>query len=265
MAITYLDNETKKLFEEGDKFIYRVTSLDRVLDMFEYNRLVFVSPEMWNDPFEKAFLVAKYKFNDTEFELPIKPSKSGTSLFAQCWTLTSESEAFWNTYAPNKDGISICIRASNLKNILSSIQKYNVFVGLAKYQHYDKLYEFKGDNEYWKALSEKGTNESHLKLLLKKRIQFKYEQELRILLVRKKPMKPKISRLRVGMIANKIESIIIDPRMGSQLVELVKKTFPQYGFEGKCVQSGLYRKPARNVTFDNTLSLDDKIEAEDIK
>lgn len=250
MAVFFLDNESKALFDNENKFFYRIMNLDRTIDLFENNHLVFASPELWNDPFERAFLQAKYKFNSTEFYLPFKPNNEGRFLYAQCWTQTAESEAFWTTYAPHNDGIRFRINALELKEFLSKVQYYNVYIGLAVYQDYKDLYEFKADNSIWPELMNHTINHSHLKLLLKKRIEFKYEQELRIILVRKERMKPRISKLRVKNIADKIDSIKIDPRMGKSLVSLVKETLrTKYGFVGEIQQSGLYREPTKNIQF----------------
>ena len=75
--------------------------------MLKTENWAFVTPTLWNDPYERAFLEAEYKYKDEKFFLPIKPEKVDSkiryNLFSMCFTQIKESEAFWNTYTPKND------------------------------------------------------------------------------------------------------------------------------------------------------------------
>lgn len=55
MAVHFLTDDTKTFFDDPEKLLFRVMPLDRVIEIVEKNRWAFVSPTLWNDPFEKAF------------------------------------------------------------------------------------------------------------------------------------------------------------------------------------------------------------------
>lgn len=252
MPIIFLDGESEKHFNDDDKIYYRVISLDRAIEMLDKNRWAFVSPSLWNDPFEKAFLNADYNHVGKEFNLPFKPDKRGHCLFAQCWTVTRESEAFWKTYTPNEDGIRISIKATILFKVLNNIRDYTVYVGYAKYEDYRKLYAFKTDNDIWTELKKPIINKDHLRMMLKKRHQFSYEVEIRILLIRKSRMKRKVAKLRVRNTHKILEKFTLDPRMGSHIANFLKRKLKDhYKVTGDIEQSQLYKKPGGIIKYDS--------------
>lgn len=261
MALFFLNEKTKEIFENPEKMLFRVMPLDRVMEILEKNRWAFVSPTLWNDPFEKAFLEAEYKHNNSTFSLPIKPSKGSSeelnyTLFSVCLTETKESEAFWKTYSPNGDGIRITLNASQLKASLSKIRDYDVYIGKAVYEDYETLYRFQKDAPFWKELKAKETNETHLKLLLKKRLPFKYENEIRVLLLRKIPMSKSVAKVKIANTKNLIKGIKLDPRMGTYMAKMVKEAFISKGFTAEMIRkSRLYSKPDSTITFKNDIDL----------
>lgn len=259
MAIYFLNEESKKILEESNKLLYKIMPVDRVLEFLEKGRWAFVSPTLWQDPFERAFLEANYKHKGKLFTLPVKPSlineKLYYNLFASCFTETKESEAFWKTYSPNGDGIRVAINASTLISKLSSLKDYDVYIGKALYQNYETLYKFKTDKTYWMNLESTTVNKTHLELLLKKRIPFEYENEIRVLLLRKKRMKNSIAKVTIPDFKNLIVGIKLDPRMGLYMSKFVKEIFHK-NFDRKLIKkSTLYSKPKSTIFFDNELSL----------
>lgn len=258
MALHYLDNEAQQLFENPNQLLYKVMPLDRVLEMLEKQRWAFVSPTLWIDPFEKAFILAEFNHNGIKFNLPIKPKnlagKPTYQLFATCLTETNESEAFWKTYSPNSDGIRITLKPFVLKTALSNLQNFDVYIGKALYEDYNDLYRFNGDEELWNKLNSKTINESHLNLMLKKRLPFEFENEIRILLVRKKSMSLSITKVLIKSIKELINNITLDPRMGPFVVKMVKEALVQKGFQETVIdQSNLYSTPNSKITFTNSI------------
>lgn len=253
MAIHFLNEETVKLFENRDKLLFRVMPLDRVIEILNDEQWAFVSPTLWNDPFEKAFLEAEYNHSGKTFFLPIKPAKENNEvqyrLFSVCFTETPESEAFWKTYAPNGDGVRITVKASALKKALSGLRDYDVYIGKALYEDYDELYKFKKNAAFWRELKSGTINTTQLELMLKKRKPFEYENEIRILLLRKKPMKNSVAKVKIKNTKELIYAIKLDPRMGPYVAKMVKDAFKQWFPENKIRTSILYSKPESSITF----------------
>lgn len=258
MAVYFLDKKTEQKFADPDKRFYRIMNCDRAVDMFEKNHWAFVSPELWNDPFERAFLDATYNIKNKSFNLPIIPNDDGRILFAQCFSETSESEAFWNTYAPNKDGVSFCITAQSLLSVLNNIKYYDVYIGAARYETYSEMYDMKRELQFWFDIMDEKNTRAHLELMLKKRKQFEFEKEIRILLLRKKRMKSKVSRVRVSNCNLLYERIKLDPRMGNSMASMIKREFSDhYEVSAEIVHSGLYKKPGRHIRFGEELRKED--------
>ena len=254
MALYFLNHETKLVFEDPQKLLFRVLPLDRVMEILEKNRWAFVSPTLWNDPFEKAFLEAEYNHKGNKFSLPIKPANIKDEihyrLFSVCFTETRESEAFWKTYSPNGDGIRLTVKAMNLKDSLSVLKDYDVYIGKAVYEDYKKLYSFQRNENYWKDLQSKEINETHLNLMLKKRLPFQYENEIRIMLIRKTAMTNSVAKISIKKTKELIHGIKLDPRMGTYMAKMVKEIFAKKGFDPKSVRkSRLYSKPGSTIIF----------------
>jgi hypothetical protein len=259
MAVFFLNDETKNLFNEEKTALYRVLSIDRLIELLEKDKWAFVSPTLWSDPYEKAFIEAEYHHNGENFSIPIKPTKVGDqvqySLFCMCWTETRESDAFWKTYTPNSDGVKIAIWAKDMINAFSKIKDYDVYIGKASYEDYRTLYSFKDDSKFWKRLKSNIINETHLGLMLKKRIPFSYEKEVRILLVRKSPMERNIAKILIPDSASLIHSFKFDPRMGSYMFRVLKSIMiNKFQIRENIIrQSRLYKKPSGNISFKNEL------------
>jgi hypothetical protein len=254
MAVHFLTDDSKTFFDDPEKLLFRVMPLDRVIEVVEKNRWAFVSPTLWNDPFEKAFLEAEYKHQGKAFFLPLKPKKVSSelqySLFSVCFTATRESEAFWKTYSPNGDGIRLTVKATVLKTALAKLRDYDVYIGKAVYEDYEKLYRFQKDVKFWKELQSQTINETHLKLMLKKRLPFEYENEIRIMLLRKTPMTKSVAKVSLTKANELISGIKLNPRMGTYMARMVKEIFCAKGFTADVVRkSRLYSKPESTITF----------------
>jgi len=260
MALYFLNPETQSIFDDKDKLLYKVLSFDRIMEALEKERWAFVSPTLWNDPFEKAFLEAEYKHSGKAFSLPIKPVKKSDglnyNLFASCFTETPESEAFWKTYSPNGDGIRVTFNASDLKAKLSNLRDYDVYIGKAVYENYDKLYKFKQDANFWRKLQSQKVNSTHLELMLKKRLPFAYENEVRVLLLRKDSMTKSVAKVKISNLKNLIKAVKLDPRMGIYMSKMIKEAFSNKGFDKTVVRkSRLYSKPNSTIVFFKDLDL----------
>jgi hypothetical protein len=96
--------------------IYRVVSVDRLIDMIENQENTLVKPELWDDPFENFILNTLIKDkNGISDKSPLRKRAYG-----QCWTKTMESDAIWRIYAPNHDGVKI---RTTVKKLFTSLRR----------------------------------------------------------------------------------------------------------------------------------------------
>ncbi len=225
-----------------NKKIYRVLSVDVLLEMFEKGENTLSKPKVWDDPFEKFLFNAPRKLDDgTQYKSPLRDRAYG-----QCWSLNIESDAMWRIYAPNKNGVKI---QSTTKKLLKSIKGSNVpyphtscYIGAVDYSSKEMINKIISDvenesNEFQGSIGQANS-------LLIKRKAFKYEEEVRLIyLDPKNEAKPDYFTYSCDVFSL-IESITFDPRMGEKLYQVYKSHMENIKYTGKIIQSGLYKDPA---------------------
>jgi hypothetical protein len=239
-----------------EKFLYRYMSLEHAIQLFENKELVLVTPSKWIDPFEKRFLEAKYKMNTESFNFPYK-----NNLYCMCMTRVMINEACWNTYAKDEIGIELVFNIAKLIELLKKkTMYYNIFIGKVEYMRTDEIMK-----EPIIISSSKEGSLDYIKSWVNpffwKRMAYTYEQEVRLIIVKKNKCqgdendgndeKNSSGILKIKFSCDNtelIDRIIIDPRVGKNLEKLLKKEFENYGFSrsesGKyhVVKSSLYNK-----------------------
>lgn len=264
MSVEFLNQETKTYFK-GENYLYRIITLDRFIEMMA-SKLTFVSPSKWSDPYEKAFLEATYKVDQDEYSHPLRPG-DGYVLYAQCWTGSAQTEAMWRGFAPNSDGVMIKIHVEKIEEVLRSISDkgtYNFYIGQVRYENSEQLYQMKSKQDIWDAIRKGEVNSKTLDLLFKKRQAFNFENEFRILAIKRnrssKNRTPYV-KFNVPDLITKIEYVKFDPRMGEELFKFVKtsikNTYPSLNVH----KSRLYSNPLRILTFNGTMpqEVDDEL------
>lgn len=225
-----------------DKKIYRVMTIDRLLEMFESKENVLVKPSLWDDPFENfLFNSAVLQPDGTEYKSILRDRA-----YAQCWSLNIESDAMWRIYAPEKNGVKIAITIRKLFNsFYKSISDYpgmSCFIGKVDYHPRKKLKSLIDDVK--KNGITKGGSLSQAKSLLIKRNAFKHEEEVRLIyLDPRNKSSGNLFRYNFDPL-RLIEKITFDPRMSESLYRVYKNHILGLGFCGELVQSGLYKEPS---------------------
>ena len=162
--------------------LYRFVSINDTLELFGSKTLSFRSPSQWKDPFESFYLSKQYQIKDKTVYLPIKDR-----IFACCFS--SESyEASWKIYTPNNDGVRITFDTEKLLHQLKLQNKDDkVFIGKVNYQTTRDYFSMKNEaSGLEKEILNKKIGKHQISLLLKKRLAFEYENEIRIIIVSKK-------------------------------------------------------------------------------
>lgn len=214
--------------------------LELALATIKEQYLWCANPAEWKDPFERRFIEAKYTIGLKEEGFPL----SGR-VFCSCFTQTQTSEAHWNTYMNGQIGISFNIKRDKLLKILDNLLDCEVYIGAVSYQRTKDIEKKKLlEIDYLKTVSPFGLSnrELQIKLLLLKRIAFQYENEIRILVVKKNKTKEKGIKIPFGSIVPNglIDRITIDPSVGTHTEKMLKELFKETYYFDKVYKSQLY-------------------------
>jgi hypothetical protein len=99
-----------------NRFVYRITTLERLYRLFESRKNVLVRPRLWDDPYENFILRQRVRHKSGE----IREYNYHESIYGQCWTFHKASDAMWRIYAPGGDGVRIRTTINDLSQGLRS-------------------------------------------------------------------------------------------------------------------------------------------------
>jgi hypothetical protein len=239
MALHFIgDNKTREDFIKNNKYIFRFVPIDRFFEMLYAKKYPFVSPLSWNDPYEMYFLNSEYEIGDQKHNLTIKKK-----VFASCLTKISNSEAFWKVYTPNFYGVRIGFETEVfISEFIEKIKNAEIFIGNINYQHTNDLKKIEIDKKrLCKSILNENDLEYQMELLLKKRSAFKYEEEVRIMVLPNKFKKDDNKLLYSFDLLKTAHEFTFDPRMGSDLFNFIKINLKSE-FGPKVSQSFLYKE-----------------------
>ena len=187
-GIEFLNIDDINGFLVDKPVLYKYMPLEHALGTLKNKRLWLADPGTWEDPFEKRFLNARYKKADgTETDFPY----SGRT-FATCLTRDRSSEAQWNVYSRGSIGIKFVINTTILLEQLNEFAQkhstFKVFFGKVEYHKREEieqkqLLKLKFEAEEKGVSIKKSLREKDFcaRLFLLKRHDFKYEDEIRII------------------------------------------------------------------------------------
>ena len=167
-----------------DTKIYRIFPQMRFFSLFEEKKNTLLKPKKWNDPFENVFLnssvmlpsgeVAQFGFHD--------------DVFGQCWTLHTASDAMWQIYSKNEEGIRVRTTVGKLIDSMRAAHgmkaDVSCFIGRVRYQTDSQLKQF-GKSMF----AEHSGAEAIAQSLLVKRNAYKHENEVRLIYIAPDPTK----------------------------------------------------------------------------
>jgi len=221
--------------------IYRIFTIDRLIEMFEQKENALVKPELWDDPFENFILNIPIKHKTGK----VSKSTLRKRGYGQCWTLNIESDAMWRIYSPDKNGVKIQTKIRKLFQSLYSTQtsyaSISCFIGKVKYYPKKEIEQLINDriagrNQFNGSIGQ-------ARSLLFKRNAFKHEKEIRLIYLDPHNQANSNVYLYPCDPLSLIDRITFDPRMSPRLYNIYKKHLKGIGYRGTLVQSGLYRPP----------------------
>jgi len=258
--MNYLESRAKKNYvgitpDEWGSPIYRFTTVERVLKLFNQSQNTLVSPFKWDYPFENLLASLTIRGNDDEtYQHPNR-----NNVFAQCWTLTKETDATWRIYVPNGKGVRIktTIRKlhQSLYNSQGSDAPLSCYIGRVKYKTEKDLETlFTQENWVWNNLFGSGP-QGRVNSLLFKRPAFKSEKEIRLIFLDNIIQGESYLFHYDLEPSNVIMDITFDPRMDDCLFKTYYSILRKLDYSGKIGKSTLYRTP--NIEISANLSLED--------
>lgn len=258
MEITHVNSNLKIA---DDSFLWRYMSFPKMFDLISENLIYFTRLDVFDDPLEgmnakdrfKLHLNNISKLESDEDDPIIHMKKAGLlttkaeevkkwqeGIFASCWYLTEEksehheSLAMWELYA---DKYSFVIKVS-FKDLLQTLSQ-----SLEKFEDDEISQVCYGKVSYLSLYEQSilGGDGSRIYPSLIKDKSFKYENELRFLLLREKKS-DKYSFDRKGIkipLSNKLSNlspkveILAHPDMDLNVFKIFKLKFLEFGFEIK--------------------------------
>lgn len=215
------------------KRLHKFMPLENALKILSDHELWFADPSTWKDPFEKRFLDSDYVDRDGEDQsIPF-----GKRTYCMCTTQTQTSEAYWNAYSQKQIGIEFIFNRSELlEQIEAYTETYDIYIGKVEYLPTKDIRKDKISQIPFSTSLPSGTKDIFVRLLLLKRIAYQYEDEIRIILIKKRAA---IGEKPAGIKLNYrcenqslISHIILDPSIEQYTTELLKETFiSKYGFK----------------------------------
>lgn len=239
--------------EEKEVRISKYMSLENALNILEAEKLYLANPSVWQDPFESLFIKAEYELNggNKRFNDLLPGNKY---LYCTCFTQCFQSDAQWKMYNDHEIAVMIDFDVKKLFKELSNFRN-DLYIGKAKYIEggWNKVREL---DEKTRDAIKNPNDENHLAallgLMLRKRINYKYEEEIRLMCLRKpalakdKSYKSGIT-VKIPNIKKCITTIRIDPRLGPRTTKAIKKILGKH-LQGKVSKSAMnnnasFKKP----------------------
>lgn len=234
-------------FTEGqlNSHIYRIISLERLLEMFATQKNVLVNPEVWEDTFENFILKSQVKSASGE----LNDYGFSREMYGQCWTRENSSDAMWRIYSPNKECLRIRTTVRKLIESLYSAQNelasISCCIGKVEYLN-NKNLMLRANSTF----DESGISVENLfRSLLIKRRAFRHENEVRILFHNYRGEEP-LSKIYSYSInpEDLIDQIMIDPRRSYSEFETIKAIIKHSTkFKKPIKRSKLYALPKKII------------------
>jgi len=234
---------------ELDKPIYRIISLERLLELFVTGTNTLVKPALWEDVSANFILRSPVRLRGGE----IVEYDFYDRMYGQCWTLHKASDAMWRIYSSNKTGLRVRTTIRKLAESLivaqRSLPEVRCCVGKVKYLSDSDLMHIANS-----TFDDSGIGiEEIFRSLLVKRTAFIHEKEVRAIYQELDENAFSCDLYRYPIDPHHfIDQIMIDPRRSYEEFKMIKEIISKTtGFKGEIKRSLLYTLP-KGITLDVT-------------
>ncbi len=237
--------------DDLDMPIYRIFGRKYFRKMLNDNRLTLVHPEMWDDPFENILMQSRLKKKNGTY---VSLRTLRETLFGQCWTAESESDALWRVYSPDKGAIQVKTMVRKLFDAFwrspNPLAQVSFFIGRVRYITEKELISLLTRPDGFQKWLHDPTGRGLAESLLFKRKAFAYEDEIR-LIYRHPSIKPAISNVcQFPFLPNNVlEEAVLDPRLTDKEAERTKQEIFSWGFGKPIKKSTLYTPQHFDIKF----------------
>lgn len=221
------------------KSVYRIMHFDHLAEWFETGRYPLLSPDKWEDPFEKLLKEAVFP---SDQEVPYTKGQ----MFGLCLTRDGISDALWRVYSPIQYGIRVRTTPERLAKAISDAPELaggRTFIGEVEYSYSTALVQ------HAKEIREQliATQDTALvaRTMLLKRKPFAYEKEVRVIHLTNQQASSD-GKLFFSIDPHEvIQSILIDPRAPEYRFKALQRYFAHVAeFKGSISQSSIYKMPS---------------------
>lgn len=163
--------------------IYKYIPVNYIAEMKRNRTLRFARVNSWEDVYENYFLKQRFVLPD---DTPVSADRISDDVYGQCWSLLQESDAMWRIYSQDKRTIKVRTTVEKLMDVLyvDDSCMANTYIGKIDYLSQQEI------EDYYRKLSESRApvapvtiNDLIVCSLMKKRMEFAHEEEVRILRV----------------------------------------------------------------------------------
>lgn len=227
--------------DEISKPIYRIINFDRLVRLFQSNKMTFVKPEKWDDPFENFIAKTKIDMGSSFLDVGIRKNPHGT-----CWTRKSVSDAIWRIYSHDKKSVRIKstpeIVCRNITKGLQGYPKSKLFIGKVEYLTTNQIK--RKAKEFTKGVISGDSDKVVAKSLLFKRNSFSHEEEVRVFVIDHDDISTD-GVLNINVDPHEIiQNVLIDSRAPSEIVDVYTDYLKNaLHFNGNVGKSNLYDVP----------------------
>lgn len=222
--------------------------IHRLIEIFETGTLPFIKPSCWSDAFENYLSKVPFDLNgDIQYIYYLN------DIYVSCWTKSSESDLFWRAYCPQKNGVYIMSTIDKFEKLKREHPNPDCFtLKNVTYNTYEELKNELENEDFLKSCFYKSNKIQLLSYLFKKRNEFSFEDEYRIVFDRNSWTDKKTDSLIFRVSINPMEfihEIKFDPAMPDNLCEVYKQYFRGKGFtfKRKIRRSLLYKYKVKKV------------------
>ena len=233
--------------DEADRYIYRIVSRQRLVELFETGTNTLVHPSLWDDPYENFVLRSKVRRKSGE----VVSYTYHENIYGQCWTRNKASDAMWRIYSHDTEGIRIRTTPRKLLHSLyhggAVDPSRSCMIGKVRYLAENRMLSF-AHSVYTDGTIEK---ENLFQSLLVKRLAFRHEKEVRLLYF---DLHSSENGRVFGYESDPhvlVDQLMIDPRLSVSDAKTFKSAIrKETKFGGQILRSGLYSAPSEIVLGD---------------
>lgn len=245
--IKFIGEMSREDFLNSDvKTVHKFQALEYSLNTLDTRSFWMANPVTWQDPFEKGFFNCAYNLLNDPNNLQQCPWQG--RVFCICFCLKDVTEAHWSTYNKSEIPIDLQINRDKLFVAFSHYTNdFDIYFGKVNYEPtseiracFDRL---RTDAAYARENVKK---ENFARLLLKKRMYYSHEDEIRVIMISKED-NDQVNNFNGFPLeyhndpAELVNSVIVGPSVSDHTYELLRSSLIfKYGFNPKPDEDGRY-------------------------